>query len=548
MIGQVGRFWGGGVWLTRNLCRHFPLPVTAILAASVAGVGLSGAALGLVLYYLSALEQGLSLVILHMQWSAREPNLLIWVTVVAFVLLVAGFSLVFAAKRAIVDLACRFQVHIAGQVVSFFGGRVINPMDYAGPGRLASALNRLATADARQCGIAVRRLLSSVIPLCVTLVGLAVLSWLDVSATAFLAMIIILAMPVFYRINLAATRATKRFEALSQGLRGSGLDLVNRFALCTPNAGPEQLVETHDQAGTIRASAIAFRDRFVGLARAEYASQIILAVTVCALVLYLGNQALAERIPWTAVVAYLLVLRFTMGGFRQVFQGMATYARLFPSIHRLHYYFSRGTANGAGKPVSRRTLRVVGWRRGLFQHGRTVMLPPAGVIGMTAPLPATRYSASVYAQMLAGRRPDRFHRIIDRMTIAVPCAGDDCSVPHGCQDMEYVAATGTDGALPPVTLVEKKTLRDHTWLWNSVNGADRRLVVICDRSGPSARTSVPVHTHLVGSVDGVVVAAGDPEWLRLRWPKIKEILKEREQAVTGRSACRVQSHDLEDDL
>ncbi|WP_141246908.1 ABC transporter ATP-binding protein [Halomonas salipaludis] len=522
-MGQGRRYYLGFLWLLKEVWISNTKSFMKVVVASGIGVFLSGVSLASILYFLNLFETNGEVPFLGPVKDLLHTGVFLYLLIGALVFLIAGFYLVYLAKKLSIALGAEFQVHCAGKILTSFGGKLTVPAAYMSENRLYLELNRLQNSDARQCGMAVRRILQSVVAILVVPVGFVVMSLLSWQSTIFIIILVFLAGPVYYIINLGATKATKDHEMLSSPARKSTLDILKRGdELTEVNVKKGRpVLSAHDSGGAFIKASDAFRRRFTALAEAEYMSQCIMAIGIFVLLTYMGYLALINQVSWTFILGFLVVFRFTMAAFKQLFQTMATYSRLFPAIHRVCDFLSHG--NGTGQSYSclpdKFVVRVM--KDGIYNGGRRLFIESGQTIGITTDVPVNRYTLRHYARILVGQRYSELDSLITKMVII----SSDRKV-LSLKGNTKMAAGNFEIDKDSIVFVNVQTLREDPGLWEELKRKEIRYLVACDKTGKGVHNR-KVDIHLVGADDGKLVAAGTVDFIKANASKISNVVQSR---------------------
>ena len=347
----LSRYAGALRWFAQTLWRAFRWRAVTAIAMAQAGVIIVALALALSVQYFQQLEQAGQMSLGAWSRPARDQATLTVVMVVVLLVLLAGAGILFLAQRRIIDMAVDLNHHVRMEVALAYGGELPEAADWSGPRAVSRAVWLLQTRDARRTAIVARNLLRNTVNLGIVVAGLIALVYLDLGMTVLFLGVMAVAMIAHSRTNATSARATRRYEAISpsvrRNLRSLGASLPS---LPQPSLDRAELEAALDLEA-VAEETDAFGERFGAHIHAEFLGFAIMGVTLGVLTTVMGRAALAGTMPWTRVIAYVIVLRITLGGIQALLRAFAFFSRFYPSIHRLHRFLAAINA-----PTSREAL------------------------------------------------------------------------------------------------------------------------------------------------------------------------------------------------
>lgn len=496
-------------WFFLRVARAQPWRHAALVAAAGAGIAALSAGFGAVVAVLAALEAGASYTVAGLTIDPTARGGLVVIAIVAAAAVMAGASLVYAARRLAVEISAVFQRQVAFEVAAARGPLAPEPIAYASDARLTNWLTRLATGDARRCALALRRGLEVPVPLLIVTGGTVVLFVLDSVAAAASVVLAATVVPAMYLVNLQGVRASKRYESLVTPARTATAALLDarRGLDASGDDDAAEMRATLTNDGSIAPAIDAFRDRVIAALRADLASQLVTAAATFGLLVYLGMGVLDGRGSIVSLATFMVVLRLVLGGLRNVFVGIATISRHYPFLYAYRRFVlglepdRRTPATAPETPTPRRSPDA------LHEPGARLRdIAPGALVSISATVSPGRYAWGYLALVLAGGDADAARWWRDRL---VPTACD-ARLPAGHDPATSVvvidgeACGGTPPPLPPGV----------------------RLGVVWLSAKPPE--GLETDLHLVTGPDGRAVGWGTVAWVRAHWG---ELLALRRQAV-----------------
>ncbi len=568
---QARRYFGAIAWLFGIVFRRYRSRALFVFASSALGVAMVGAGMAGLFAVVSALETGGAIGFAGLEFVTDPDHPMLWVAGIAALLIVAGAAAVFAARSTSVGIAGDLLAHLMAESLAVYGGVPPHPLDFRSDRHLRAAIGRVRSSYARRCFLVVRQTLDAPVLILTFLAGILALVWLQPTASLIVMLVVVLVLPAYYLVNTAAVKATKRYETLANPAKRESQVLTDAYAR-RPHDDADAVHAAFDAAPAIQERVRTFARRFLATVRADLTSQLSGAIALLALLGFLGLQVLDGSLSITAVVAFMLVLRFVLTAMRGVFRSFALISRHYPAIYRLARFSA-----GRGRPRSLapgREYRLRLMRAGLRAPGtpkRTWQIAPGTVLGVNAPVSPSRYSVWYFATLLAdGNDHEQALAIRDATRVAMPPPAPSAAVslrahyglPDGIGLDEVGQTVGTDvvdtlrregfsdldGTHPPAAFAALRgsssaalalasallhegsvVLASARLMPDDVKRlAGDRLIVARYRGRPQRQIS---DVHVVAASDGTIVAWGSPAWVRENWRAIRDVQAEYEELL-----------------
>lgn len=566
---QAASRYGNAVrWFARTLWEAFGWRVIRVIAAAQVGVLVVGAGMSLSVGYFQQLEQdGTARLGGLVAGPARDESTLTAMVILVLVVLLAGAGILLFAQSRIVAMAVELNHRVRMDVALAYGGELPEPGDWTSGRAMRRALWVLQTRDARRVAIVARSMLRNTVNVGITVVGLAALFYLEARMTLLFLVIMALAMVSYYRANASSARATRRYEAVAPGTRRGLRDLLPSLQTLSQPAPDRAELEAALDQEAVAEETDAFAERFGAHIHAEFLGFAITGVALAGLTAYMGHAALAGSMPWTRVLAYVLVLRLTLGGVQSLLRAFAFFSRFYPSIDRLNRFLSASSAATSDEPLVSLPLRAS--ERTLAERDEVLRPVERGEVAeVLLPVRLSRYSLGLLARVLAG--PDRRarRRLLGQTAMAAPLSVPATAV--SLRSLLLLEGTWRPGDLrerlgDQAEAVERAVGLDpsavvpaEAWAALPAEAADRLMVVAAEAStrpvlaldpglatpeilarlrGAAPERIVLVCTSvratpvggelgasrtLVGSSRGELLAVGSPAWVAEQWEVIAE--------------------------
>lgn len=552
----LSRYAGALRWFAQTLWRAFRWRAVLAIAMAQAGVIIVALALALSVQYFQQLEQDGQLQLGAWSRPARDQATLTGVMVVVLLVLLAGAGILFLAQRRIIDMAVDLNHHVRMEVALAYGGELPEAADWSSPRAVSRAVWLLQTRDARRTAIVARNLLRNTVNLGIVVAGLIALVYLDLGMTVLFLGVVAIAMIAHSRTNATSAQATRRYEAIApsvrRNLRALGSSLPSLPQPSLDRAELEAALDTE----AVAEETDAFGQRFGAHIHAEFLGFAIVGVAIGVLTTVMGRAALAGNMPWTSVIAYVVVLRITLGGIQALLRAFAFFSRFYPSIHRLHRFLAASNVTTSHETLGPLPLRC--HADALVENPEALRPVERGeTVEVVLPTPLSRYALGLLVRLFAG--DDRGRRRLLGQTamvrpVSVPSSGASIAGLLGLNGtagarslrerlgdraMEVEASIGLDthvvasadawaslsreavarlvlaaaetSGRPLLALDDKMVTRSD--LDRLEAASPEHTILVCSGSIEQRARDLGVSRTLVASVRGDIVAVGSPAWV-----------------------------------
>lgn len=376
----------------RGLASLVLLVVSAALGLAALSVGAS-----FVVAVVASLETGRSPSVRGVSLGPVSPDRLPVLAGIAAAAIGVGAALVFASRSSAVHIASRVQVWLVRDVLEANAGRFTAGVDYLDDAAVHRAVLRLLRTDPNRMSLALRRGLELPVNVGVAAIGTIALVVVDAPAALATLAFLVAAMPVYYRLNLTAVRSSKDLERVHPEAQEAAKRVQRLYARMPWNAG-SRLASDPAATEPITRAADAFRQRFAAVLRADLTSQLLTALALLGLLLYLGGAAFGGSIPFTLAVTFIALVRIVLGAIRSLFNTVTFVSRYFPALYRLQAYvrFQRAPGGRDPGPVEVRVPKSAMCEKGR----RTVVLDTRSILHVWTPFEPSRFTNGFFLDLL----------------------------------------------------------------------------------------------------------------------------------------------------
>lgn len=400
---RVRRYFTLLGWLSRDALWRFRRPVWVVIGAGLAGVSLQGSAIGVALLYARAVEVGdpVTVPILGQTFDPRADVALLFGAVVgAGLLMTAAAALTFWARNTGIAADRRY-VRFATQRVL---GLVSHLPDFRCPQASGGLHPRLITQlqrDIRYTGRILRILLRSVSAIVTAVVALVAVLLVNAALTAVVVALTAVAGYWLYRVSARGAAHSMTFERHMGGARTDRSEVIAALG-----SQPDPLPADAPELNLVdRVPYRRYLDAYYGRIRStEWSELVTLTLTAVALVVILlieGLSILRGDSSFTALILYLVALRYFLNGVVRTGRLAVSINRFYPQARRHMLFVTEATtATQPRPPVALGGLRTR--VPGLDRSAEDPWIEPGSVIGLIHPGPLDRYTV---AQVVAGLQP-----------------------------------------------------------------------------------------------------------------------------------------------
>jgi len=542
------------------------------VVAGPLGLALLGAGIAVAFATVAALEAGGEVRLRGINFGEVRRGTLPLVVAAMALLMASGASVLYRGRVAAIRIAAEAQLWLAESLLATDQGVLFDPRDYRDPRRIDRAVERLVRSEPPRVALALRRTLEFPGAVSAVIGGATVLLVLDPVATAIGALFTLLALPLFYRVNVRAVHATKRTEALAAN-HAKAISALYRTLAPLPQASPASTHAAVAREPTVGALADAWRVRFQAVDGAQFISQVLAAAVFFALLWYFGNRILQGDEGLTTIALFVVILQFTLTYIRTLARLSATIARYYPSIFRVQHFLSTPTTTNREEPRQGWRWRTVPSTPGLSSS--KVKVEPGSAVGISCEVVPHRFSAGFYVRLLQrgsphGRQPRAPH-VIPIATLDAPPFGMNLREVLGLPaDARNASELGLGAAtlaslqeldlndlrrpidrgqwrLLPLPARLELSLRAallahpdaiigppavHAW-WGEIDPQRRPLLLIWSKGRPAKGS--PAAQHLVFATTGELVTHGPPNLIREDWGAIAPLLARQEAPLDDAS-------------
>ncbi len=407
-----GRYLATLRWLLADAVRRNPGRSALVLAGSFLGALSHGAIFGLLVAYARALEADSPLSLGSMTIQPRDERTFFMMGAITLALLLGSALVIYFSRRQVVALVVRHYRHCSQQVLRLYGARPDARLRPANFRQVLRALKKRSNIDAKLCGKSLRILLGAIVPLLTVIWTSAVMFWIDAWATLGVLALVAVFLVLYYFVNRRVVLNQRRLEASKPQARADWLDHVQKtrsHARWSPRH--EQQTQRLYDTGEMRVSLEAYGQRLLATVHAEFVGNVLLALGIAGVLIYLGAQAIGQEIGWSEFFAFLITARIGISSVRSVFTSLTGFSKLYPFVRRYYdFVLSAPREDSAVEPVSH--LQFIAPDEPQFEGLQRCDARPGDRIALLSPVEINRYTVFYFADCLTAGSDVPSERIV----------------------------------------------------------------------------------------------------------------------------------------
>ena len=324
-------------WIFVDSILRYPWKCTTIVGTGIIATVLEINAIGLVFYYGGLLSDGDSLDLMGTLHEARSSfSLLIAISIATFLSLLCSALLTWYSRLSTLRLRKIYELFCSKRALETISGGNLFPLDNQGNPLADSFINRITRMDARYCGRIMVAVLTGLAPLVIALV--ACIGLFVINPTLSLGIMVLLGVcgATMWRIGItgaiASNEVEKNQKATSRVYKQS-LALFKSSSTDTASASDWVDRNVFDDEG-VSSFYKYYEKRFRVTEHSQLSSNLLLTLSVFAIILVFGYQAITQNTGWEQLIIYLLALRYALVNVKKIFTKITNINRFYPQLRR----------------------------------------------------------------------------------------------------------------------------------------------------------------------------------------------------------------------
>ncbi|MEJ8572349.1 hypothetical protein [Microbaculum marinum] len=408
-------------WLIGRLMRVDRTRVLVIIGLTTAGRFMQMGAFAGVIWYFVALENNKTIDFLTYSVDPRGLGAMALVVAFVTVVLIAATVLIYKSVVMSFDVGVTFAKHVLVSTMTLENAWPVR-RSLASTGTMSVQAHDLCRERLRLFR-PVQTLLS--LPRHLLLAVLAIGGMLYTSATA-VGILSLLAVPALifnYRISRAVVIAQRDNKVAVKEYRREAKHTLNQLGnerklRLNRATMPERLVEGDANRNAFRAFGV----RIMSPPKSEFVANVLSAIAIAIIGLYLGYEAISGAMPLALVIGFFVLLRLAMSGLTGFTVSLTSYARFYETIRNAYEYLTSPLQEGtrfAGR-VTLRTPKTAAHLTAAVEED--VELKRGVPIAVISPAEPNRYTQYFFAQALGWHQRLGARRKLNASTIVCTTA------------------------------------------------------------------------------------------------------------------------------
>lgn len=325
-------------WLIADCWRYFKLRIFGVVLLNWIGVTSAASVFGGFILYVRYLESGRSLTLLGIDIQLETPSMLVLSAIALLCLGIVSSVCLYKTDWLIAHLAIAYQKRAIYRLF-----QVASDPAYQGWQKLVDGPHNQAMqvflSTTRGTAIALRRLLSGILPALIFVFSLVLLILTSATLTALLLPFVAIYLIPLYQANHWVMQKQTDYSKLNRQIRKSisqALDYATETHMPADQkmVRAQQVLETSDY----QAVGILFYARKMIGSRLQLVNTIFFVTCVIGVFAFFAIATNHGSHRWSDLLLYLFALRFAFGGLQQVTSVFGKMSRLAP-IYRYYVDF-----------------------------------------------------------------------------------------------------------------------------------------------------------------------------------------------------------------
>lgn len=331
-------------WIVFDVFKNYYTKIPIVLISGFIGVSLLAVTFLCFLFFIRKLAGG-EIIGIPLPFSTGELVIdhvsITGISMVGFgmfLLLILSETAVYYSRKKTLDLSKYYAEFCSRRIVELIGGPMITLGETKKdiyPDKLE--LLRAGTKYARICGIALRKIVDSIVPIITFLVSLGVMLYYNALLSASIIIILLIYVVFQAHVSRQGSKSTTKSEQKSPLARKTYSALIDYFLVENPDdRSADNRINDSFRKGAIAESNQAYINRLAVIPFSRlvtgFFSALIISVLIIGIVL--SN---AEQIDWNEIFTYLIPMRFMLVNLKLVFVNLTVINRAYTNLKKYIY-------------------------------------------------------------------------------------------------------------------------------------------------------------------------------------------------------------------
>ena len=397
------------LWLLKDSVLRLKKSIILVLVLSKVSVLTQAATFILIILYIRKLsvgEHSISILDEHrILLYPQSSNYYIYiVAVVIFTLIVLSEIGMYVSRRNTLNLDRRYNEICSRRVIENVSSEKIFSKDVIQQSLLSkNVILRAGMKDSRCCGIVLRKLLDSIIPMLTVFFAFGILIYLNWKLT----LLVLLFLCVYIILQASVSRKAAHYattcEQISPIARRKFAEWIQYYQYASlPAPFSSSALDDLYHKGPLKTSLDAYIGRILTISESRLVTGLFSGLIFSLVFVFMAAKKSGSSINWGVVLTYLIALRFALINLKSLFVQVTTINRMYPSVNR-YFCFLRSfekTIDHKGPVPNQFDINVNGQ---IFSKSKkTVHLEPGSCMALITSYPLDRYSMGMILSSLFG--------------------------------------------------------------------------------------------------------------------------------------------------
>jgi ABC-type multidrug transport system fused ATPase/permease subunit len=397
------------LWLLKDSVLRLKKSVILVLVLSKISVLTQAATFILIILYIRKLsvgEHSISILEEHTIFlPPQSSNYYIYIVAVVFFTLVVLSEIgIYVSRRNTLNLDRRYNEICSRRVIENVSSAKIFSKNVIQQSLLQkNILLRTGLKDSRCCGIVLRKLLDSIIPLLTVFLAFGILIYLNWKLTLLVLFFLCAYIALQASVSRKAAHYAATCEQISPIARRKFAEWIQYYQYA-PLPAPLSSSALDDlyHKGPLKTSLDAYIGRILTISESRLVTGLFSGLVFSLVFVFLAAPKSDSSINWGVVLTYLIALRFALINLKSLFVQVTTINRMYPSVSR-YFSFIRSFGKSVdpdGPLPNQFDIKVNG---SIFaQSEKRVHLEPGSCMALITSYPLDRYTMGMVLSSLFG--------------------------------------------------------------------------------------------------------------------------------------------------
>jgi len=321
-----------GKWFIWDSLLQWRKKTCLILISGILGTLLKMLIFGLVVLYAKHFSNDNPIILMGSILEPRSEDTLAILTLLVVAL--SGLSAFFTyhSRRTIIKISRVYEVFCAKRVLRL-ASKVVTTTTYK------PQLSRLIRSDSRSAARMMKSLISIAPPSLAILISIGFLFYIAPGLTFVILLISCVLAYAQYHVSRRVASHSIEYEKLDPEAREEYNHFLSLYSTTEEHPEKQQVEDLYNNSAITKQL-----NAYVGLVSSvevsSYISELFMMIILGFVIITLGLDIIEEKTGWESLLAYLLVLRFSMVNVQSVFKYITSVNRFYPQVSRYYKFLN----------------------------------------------------------------------------------------------------------------------------------------------------------------------------------------------------------------